>query len=125
MAHKILIVEDEPNIANVFRDQLKFSGFEVEVANGGAQALEILKSNHYDLIFLDLVMPEVDGLAVLKGIASDPKTYKEIPVLMLTNVTSKEIQSEVDKYHFVKDYIVKTDTEPTTLKEAVNKILKT
>lgn len=119
---KILLVEDEASIADVFKDQLTLGGFDVEIALGGAQALEMLKANKYDLMLLDLVMPEVDGLAVLQSIKDKPEDYPKIPTIALTNVTSDDVKKEVEA-HNLKGYLQKLELKPRILLETVNKVL--
>ncbi len=122
MNKKILLVEDEASIADVFEDQLTFGGFEVEIASGGAQALEMLKANKYDLMLLDLVMPEVDGLEVLQSIKDKPEEYPKIPTIALSNVTSEDVKKEVESYN-LKGYLQKLELKPQMLLETVNKAL--
>lgn len=120
MNKKILLVEDEAAIAKVFKDQLVLGGgFEVDIASGGAQALQMLKSTKYDLMLLDLVMPEVDGEAVLQSMKESPEEYQKIPVIALTNVTSEEVKKELEQYN-LKGYLLKLDVVPKELLEAVN-----
>jgi len=111
MSKKILIVEDELDIANWFKKQLDLKGgYDVDLAEGGQQALDKIAKTQYDLIFLDLVMPEVDGTEVLKAIKTEPDKYKKAPIMALTNVTNDDTKKEVEKYG-VKKFIVKTDAD--------------
>ncbi|MBD3329410.1 response regulator [Candidatus Dojkabacteria bacterium] len=121
---KILIVEDESGIAQAFRKQLTLiGGFEVEIAGGGKEALEKLANKGvYDLVLLDLVMPEVDGLAVLRELGADKGKYGEVPVIILTNVTSDVTMQEALKLG-AKEYIVKTDVDPDALITKINAVI--
>ncbi|HUD44835.1 MAG TPA: response regulator [Patescibacteria group bacterium] len=123
MNKKILLVEDEASIADVFKDQLTLGGFDVEIAPGGAQALQMLKASKYDLMLLDLVMPEVDGLEVLKEIKEKPAEYPQIPTIALTNVTSEDVKKAVEPYN-LKGYLLKLSTKPQEMIEAINKALE-
>ena len=80
---KILIVEDEEDVQELVRYNLEKNGYVTETAMDGRQALEKAKSKSPDLILLDLMLPEIDGLEVCKLIKKDPKTAS-IPVVMLT-----------------------------------------
>lgn len=122
MNKKILLVEDEASIADVFKDQLTLGGFDVDIALGGAQALEMLKAKSYDLMLLDLVMPEVDGLAVLQTIKEKPEEYHQIPTIALTNVTSDDVKKEVERYN-LKGYLSKLSLKPQILIETINQAL--
>lgn len=122
MNKKILLVEDEVSIADVFKDQLTLGGFDVDIALGGAQALEMLKAKSYDLMLLDLVMPEIDGLAVLQTIKEKPEEYLKIPTIALTNVTSDDAKKQVESYD-LKGYLSKLSLKPQTLIETINRAL--
>lgn len=120
---KVLIVEDEEGIAQAFKKQLTLlGGFDVVWAEGGKRALELLSSeDDFDLILLDLVMPEVDGLAVLRELNADSSKYGVVPVIILTNVTSDVTMKEALKLG-AKEYIVKTDVDPDSLIEKINEV---
>jgi two-component system response regulator MprA len=67
---KILIIEDEPDIADFVKRGLVDSGFEVEVAGTGIQGLEVAQSSHPDLVVLDLILPDMDGIDVCRELRS-------------------------------------------------------
>ncbi len=83
MASKILIVEDEPDIVELLVYNLDQAGFETEAVFNGADALEQVKIQQPDLVLLDLLLPEVDGLEVCRTLKRDPETTG-IPIIMLT-----------------------------------------
>jgi len=83
MPKRILVVDDDENILNLERTILEQKGFEVTTASGGAEALEVLGRGAFDLVLLDVMMPEVDGFAVCRRIKEDPR-LKDIPVIFLT-----------------------------------------
>lgn len=68
---KILIVEDDRPMAKALELKFKKSGFETELASNGKQALDLLNKNSFSLVLLDLIMPEMDGLAMLKKLRQD------------------------------------------------------
>ncbi len=108
---KILIVEDEADIANVFKKQLEMLGdYAVDLAAGGMSGLEMMAANKYDLVFLDLVMPVIDGIGMLREIRQNPDKYQQVPIMTLTNVTSDVARAEAEKLG-VEKFIVKTDTD--------------
>jgi DNA-binding response OmpR family regulator len=80
MASTILVVDDEENIVQLARLYLNREGFRVEAAHDGAQALEKAKSLRPDLIILDLMMPEMDGLSVCKEL----RKTSNVPIIILT-----------------------------------------
>ena len=77
---RILIVEDENAIAELERDYLELSGFEVEVANDGQTGLDKALSEDYDLIILDLMLPEVDGFEICRQVRAEKNT----PIIMVS-----------------------------------------
>jgi Response regulators consisting of a CheY-like receiver domain and a winged-helix DNA-binding domain len=77
---RILIIEDDTAIAELERDYLEINGFEVVLRQNGARGLEIALSDHFDLIVLDLMLPEVDGFEICRKIRS----VKDTPVLMIS-----------------------------------------
>jgi len=93
MNKRILIVDDVKDILEAFRKQLDLTGlYDVEVAIGGKQALEMMAAAKYDLVILDLVMPDLDGIEVLKAVRSQPETYGEAPIIVSSNLTNKDTQ---------------------------------
>ena len=77
---KILIVDDEPQIAEIASDYLRVAGFEVITAGDGVRALELVRGRHPDLIVLDLGLPGMDGTDVARAIRRD----SDLPIIMLT-----------------------------------------
>ena len=65
---KVLIIEDEQDIADLEKDYLEMSDYEVDVCNTGLAGLEAARNNSYDLVVLDLMLPEMDGFEVCKEI---------------------------------------------------------
>ena len=83
MGKKILVVDDDENILNLERTILEQKGFDVTTATGGADALQLLADHPFDLVLLDVMMPELDGFTVCRKIKEDPR-LKDIPVIFLT-----------------------------------------
>ncbi len=83
MTEQILVVDDDPDILKFVEMNLELEGFDVALAGGGREALEKAKASPPDLMLLDVMMPEIDGLTVLKRMRSDPLTAN-IPVIVLT-----------------------------------------
>jgi CheY-like chemotaxis protein len=83
MSKRILVVDDDENILNLERTILEQKGFDVTSAGGGAEALRVLGGATFDLVLLDVMMPEVDGFTVCRKIKDDPR-LKDIPVIFLT-----------------------------------------
>ena len=80
---KILVVEDDPDIANLIRHYLEKSGHTVQNLTTGAGVLTRLRADPADLVILDLMLPEIDGLAICQAMRNDPAMAR-IPVIMVT-----------------------------------------
>jgi len=111
--HRILIVEDEPGLADSVRYALEAEGFEVSVADSGVTGLELARKSDPDLVLLDLMLPEMSGLDVCRLIRSS----SDVPIIMLT---AKD--SEADKVSGLElgadDYM----TKPFSMRELVARI---
>lgn len=100
----ILVVDDEPQVADTLRDLLEYEGFKVETAENGRQALDRLTSGHrFDLVITDMKMPEMDGLELLKRIQ---KLRKNLPVIVLTGYATLKNGLQAIK-EGVYDYVSK------------------
>jgi len=83
MPKRILLVDDEPDIIKLLTGRLESEGFEVDAVPSGKDAFLRVKENTPDLILLDVMMPEPNGLEVSRTLKDDPK-YKNIPIILLT-----------------------------------------
>lgn len=103
----ILVVEDEEPMQLVLRDVLKVEGYDVLEAKNGIEGLELALKEHPDLILLDILMPKMDGLEMLKNLRTD-EWGRKVPVIVLTNLSDNEdIAKAVEDDVF--EYFVKTD----------------
>jgi len=91
VAGRVLVVDDEREIRELCRVNLEFEGFEVLEAANGEEALRVVQSKHPDLVFLDLMMPGMDGWDVLHAMKEDDATA-HIPVILLTAKTGEADQ---------------------------------
>ncbi|MFA6424136.1 MAG: response regulator [Candidatus Magasanikbacteria bacterium] len=104
---KILIVEDEKPIVEALTIKLTKEGYEPHFATTGEAGLALTKDLHPDLILLDFILPDMDGLSFLKTLRLD-KWGKSAQVLILTNLSDGKIADEVAEYG-VFDYLIKAD----------------
>jgi DNA-binding response OmpR family regulator len=121
MAYNILIVEDEQAIARVLDLKLKQAGIATTVANAGNQALELVNTQNYDCILLDLILPEVDGFTILEAIRVKNQATK---VIVMTNLGQPEDRKRVQDLG-VSGYYVKSEMSIANLIESVKQILET
>lgn len=117
---KILIVDDERAIARALELKLSHSGFTVSLASDGIQAISMLKEGGFDMVLLDLVMPNKDGFAVLTEIKNLAPQAK---VLVLSNLTQEEDIKKA-KSLGANEYFIKSNISLATLVSYIEKILK-
>lgn len=100
--YKLLVVDDEPKIRELVREYAEFSGYEIDEAGDGMQALGLVKLNDYDLIIMDIMMPKLDGFSACKEI----KKIKDIPIIMLS--ARGEEYDKLSGFELgIDDYVVK------------------
>lgn len=119
---RILIVEDDKFLSEMYATKLKESGFEIEVAYDGEEGLRKMAEFKPDLVLLDIVLPKIDGFEVMQKIKKDP-SFKDINIIALTNLGQKE---EVERGLALgaDDYAIKAHFTPTEVVAKVKKILK-
>jgi len=93
MAKSVLIVEDEGAMQRALKNKLEKAGYDVLLANDGAEALEQMKEHKPQLMLLDLIMPKLDGISVLREVKVNDE-LKNIPVIILTNLSSGDKVAE-------------------------------
>ena len=101
----ILIVDDDISNIEGVRDVLRISGYEVIVANSASEGMEILNTIKPDVILLDIMMPQIDGLMFCKTLKSNP-VYSDIPIIIITGDNSID---NIDKAHLAgaSDFVKK------------------
>ena len=118
---KILIVEDDKSIRDLYSIKLNNSGFEVFAAEDGGKGLAMARKELPDIILLDVMMPVMNGFEVLKKLRKDKPTA-EIPVIILSNFGEIDQMTE----GFVEgatDYLIKAEHTPSDVVEIVNETL--
>lgn len=88
---KILLVDDHPHIVRLLQMALSADGHEVLSAGNGLEALEKVRSERPDVVILDVVMPELDGMRVLNRIKTDPELSSTTVVMLTVKVTTEDI----------------------------------
>lgn len=110
MTHHVLVVDDEPDIAALVAFHLAREGYRVRTTASGAEALRAIESQLPDLIVLDLMLPEITGMELLKELRRRPET-REVPVVLLT--AKKEEQDRIEGFrHGADDYVAKPFSAP-------------
>lgn len=122
MKKKILIVEDDSFIRDIYQTKFDQEGFEVIATEDGIIALEKIKEFTPDIILLDIIMPMMDGIDVLRAIKNEER-LKDIPVIMLTNISEKESVDEGREIG-ANDYLIKSNFTPSEVVRKVKTLLK-
>jgi len=117
---KILIVEDDRDICEMYAITFMRKGFTVYTAPDGKEAIQKFKNKSPDLVLLDIMMPNVDGFQVLKEIRKDVNKY--VPVIMLTNLDATDFarHAELDE---IDEYLIKSHNSPSEIVEKTMEVL--
>lgn len=117
----ILFVEDDKFFTGLLAKRLMASDYDVLHANTGAEAVKILESKTPDLMVFDIILPEMDGLELLRQVKLNPQT-KGIPVIILSNLGSKE-QLEKAQAFGAKKFLIKATVSVDQVLEQINTII--
>ena len=117
---KIIIVEDDLKVANNYRNRLAQEQHDVKIV-ADVQAINMISTEKPDLVLLDILMPKINGLAILREIKAQNELF-DIPFLILTNVEgAQEVQQAIELG--ASGYLVKADTSLDLLVQKVNDII--
>jgi DNA-binding response OmpR family regulator len=126
---KLLVVEDDPFLSDIYETKLKQVGFDVDLAMTGEECLQKLAAGKYDLMVLDIVLPQLDGWEILSRIKemreknSNPNLNK-LKIIILSNLGQKEeIRKGLDLG--ADGFMIKAHFTPSEVAEEINKTLKT
>lgn len=119
---KVLIVEDEKMLAEMYATKFSMEGFDAFKAFDGEAGLTMAKEVKPDIILLDIIMPKLDGFAVLKQLRDEADT-KTTPVILLTNLGQDEDMKK-GKELGATDYFVKANHTPAEVVNKVRAVLK-
>ncbi len=117
----VLLVEDDVFLSGIYQKKFEMEGYKVSPAENGEKGLNDAKKKKPDIILLDILLPKLDGFAVLEQLKADPTT-KDIPVILLTNLGQKD---DVEKglEAGAVDYLIKAHFKPSEIVEKVKKVL--
>jgi CheY-like chemotaxis protein len=118
---RVLMVEDHPDIADLYQLKLQLEGYRVAVASDGEAALSMARSLMPDLILLDIHMPLLDGLQVLAALRDD-ETTDGVPVVVCSEDDSPQLMKEARRLGAVA-YLVKANLLPSRLSQTVGDVL--
>lgn len=118
---KILLVEDDTFLVEMYTTKFELEGFDVVTAEDGARGLELAKKDDPDIILLDILMPKMDGFEVLDALKKDSTTAK-IPVVLLTNLGQKDdVKKGFEKG--AVGYLIKAHFMPSEVVDKIKSIL--
>jgi two-component system phosphate regulon response regulator PhoB len=119
--NKVAIIDDDPNIIEIFGTKLKNEGFQIATATDGQAGLEMVMREKPAIILLDIMMPVKNGVEVLNDLQNNPETSR-IPVIILSNNSDEMTIKQVSQFatHF---YVVKSLTTPQKLAGLVKEVL--
>lgn len=118
---KIVIIEDDRSILEMYSLKFRAEGFTVYGASNGEDGLKVLSGTNPDVVLLDLMMPVMDGETMLKHLRATP-WGKAIPVFIMTNLSRDEAPKGLERLG-VTDYIIKANTTPHAVWEKVQAVL--
>jgi DNA-binding response OmpR family regulator len=119
---RVLFVEDDPTVAQMYRLKLELDGYQVIMAKDGEEGLRLATELHPDIVFLDIRLPKVDGFAVLEGLRNCDQT-RNVPVVILSNYGEQELVDRGLKLGAL-EYLIKSQTTPANLSRGVEGWLK-
>jgi CheY-like chemotaxis protein len=116
---KILIAEDDFFIRDIYGKVFSLSGYDVQVAVDGMDALEKIKAQQYEIILLDIMMPRMTGIDVLKNVRALTTPVKSTPIFIITNLGQQNVIEEAFKLG-MDGYILKSQVTPQQIVEEIN-----
>lgn len=121
---KIMLVEDDAILVEMYQAKFELEGHDIVVATNGQECLDLLEDYIPDIILLDILMPKLNGFHVLKEIKKKPK-LRSLPVILLTNLGEQEVDmnQELARALGVNDYLIKSHHTPDEVVEKVMKAL--
>ncbi|OGE75380.1 MAG: hypothetical protein A3K08_02950 [Candidatus Doudnabacteria bacterium RIFCSPLOWO2_01_41_7] len=118
----ILVVEDDTMFTDILRHVLTKAGYNVVTAKDGLEGLDAVRGHHPDLIILDIMMPKLDGLEMLKQLRNQEEPDKKARVIMLSSVEQPDSKIQAFASQ-VDDYLVKSNVDTKIVLEKVKKVL--
>lgn len=118
---RVLLMDDDPNLREIYTMKLTHEGFDVVSAKDGAEGLWLLQGELPDVVLLDLQMPVKNGLDVLAAMHQEPRLAR-LPVIILSNVDTEETMRQVGRYE-TRFYLVKAFTTPEKVAKVIREVL--
>jgi len=116
---KILLIEDETNIRSLYAEVLREGGYEVVEISEGMHGLEVAKKDSWDLLLLDIMLPSLDGVEILRRIKADANLSSR-PIIIVSNLESEDIKTTCAELG-AKEFLVKANIMPKDILLAVKR----
>lgn len=120
---RILIIDDDPDLRDIYKETLTESGYEVDLATEGREGLSKIMGGGYDLILLDIMLPHIDGISILRKLKAEKSLPYNGPIFVLSNLSQKEVIDEALDLG-ARGYIVKSDITPDQFLSKISHILQ-
>lgn len=123
---RILVIDDDPTLRDVYVEALRNAGYVVDTASDGEEGYRALESNesNYDLVVLDLLMPKLNGIEILEKLKNERPSRTFNNFIALTNVAHKDAIADVLSLG-VRDYLIKDNSTPGDIAKIAKKYLTT
>ncbi|MBM3258046.1 MAG: response regulator [Candidatus Nealsonbacteria bacterium] len=122
MAKKILIIEDEKILREMYYDKFVQAGFDIILADSAEEGIELVSKVKPDLILLDILLPKTNGISFLTRLRKKPE-FNSLPVVAFSNFDSPETKKAAFELG-VKDYLIKTNFTPKEIVDKIKSYLK-
>lgn len=119
MKKKILLIEDEVSLRELYAEVLNDNGYEVIQAGDGETAGKLINSGNWDMVLLDIMLPKLDGIEVLKQLSVNPALSKKT-ALVLSNLDNEAIVKQCLQLG-AKEYLTKANINPQQLLDIINR----
>ncbi|MFH0948485.1 MAG: response regulator [Elusimicrobiota bacterium] len=116
----VLIVEDEMSMAELIKERLEDKGYKTVIAYTGGKGLEVVNTHSPDVMTLDIHLPDMDGIEVLKMLKKDEDRNKAIPIIIVTSDDTKEEECK----EYKADGFVRKPINFKKLEEIINSVIK-
>jgi len=120
--HKLLIVEDDFYVRDTYVLHGKLMEFDVITAVDGEEALEKIRSIELDIVLLDMMLPKIDGMSVLRTVKADPQ-YAALKIIVITNLDDMKVKEEAKQLGAL-DFLLKMEYPPHEMLEITKKYLQ-
>mgnify|MGYP001187613529 CR=1 FL=1 len=119
---KVCVVDDEENIREIYKTELTVCGYDVVTAIDGEDGLKIVREQKPDIVLVDIMMPRMDGVELIREIRKD-ETLRKTPIVVISNVEDRDIVKKTGDFD-VQFYLTKSIVEPKKMVGIVAEVLE-